>query len=55
MWAIKLKDTILEKYEPIRCHAKRVCAKLKKKRVKQWVQRHPLREKKWVQKYPLGR
>ena len=40
MWAIKLKDAISEKYEPKRYHTKRVCAKLKRKSVKQWVQRH---------------
>jgi hypothetical protein len=34
MWAIKLKDAIPEKYEPKRCHIKKVCAKLKRKRVK---------------------
>ena len=50
MWAIKLKDAIPEKYEPKRCHTKKVCAKLKRKRVKQWVQRHPPERKKWVQK-----
>jgi hypothetical protein len=41
MYAIKLKDTIPEKYEPKRCHTKKVCAQLKRKRAKQWVQRHP--------------
>jgi len=54
MWAIKLKDAIPEKYEPKRCHTKKVCAKLKRKRVKQWVQRHPPERKKWVQKVSVG-
>jgi hypothetical protein len=31
MWAIKLKDAIPEKYEPKRCHTKRVCAKIKER------------------------
>jgi hypothetical protein len=50
----KIKDVIPEKYEPKRFHTKKVWAKLKRKRVKQWVQRHSPERKKWVQKVSAG-